>query len=209
MIKAVLFDMDGVLIDAREWHYEALNRALELFGYTISKESHLSTFDGLPTRRKLEILSQSQGLPQKLAPAINRLKQRYTLEISAQRCRPVFAHRYALSKLKADGKLIAVCSNSIRETVETLMRQSALEGYLDLLLSNEDVRRSKPDPEIYLTAMERFGLEPSECLILEDNMHGVEAARASGAHLLRVGSPLDATYQAISARIDEIEGCEQ
>ena len=63
MIKAVLFDMDGVLIDAKDWHYEALNRALELFGYTISRESHLSTFDGLPTRRKLEILSAAHGLP--------------------------------------------------------------------------------------------------------------------------------------------------
>lgn len=206
MIRAILFDMDGVLIDAREWHYEALNRALGLFGYTISRESHRSTFDGLPTRQKLELLSRSQGLPEKLAPIINRLKQSYTLEISAQRCRPVFAHRYALSRCKVDGYLMAVCSNSIRETVETLMRQSALDPYLDLLLSNEDVTHSKPNPEIYLTAMERLGVSAEECLILEDNLHGIEAARASGAHLLRIGSPLDVTYQTISARIEEIEG---
>jgi beta-phosphoglucomutase len=206
MIKAVLFDMDGVLIDAREWHYEALNRALGLFGYTISRESHLSTFDGLPTRRKLELLSQSQGLPTRLAPIVNRLKQSYTLEISAQRCRPVFIHRYALSHLKAEGYRTAVCSNSIRDTVETLMRLSGLEPLLDLQLSNEDVTHSKPHPEIYLTAMAQLGLQPEECLILEDNMHGIEAANASGAHLLRIGTPDDVTYQAISARIAEIEG---
>src|SRR2546422_8444783 len=55
MIKAVLFDMDGVLIDAKEWHYESLNRALDLFGMAIDRDAHLATFDGLPTRRKLEI----------------------------------------------------------------------------------------------------------------------------------------------------------
>jgi beta-phosphoglucomutase len=53
MIKAVVFDMDGVLIEAKDWHYEALNRALKLFGYEISRYEHLTTFDGLPTRRKL------------------------------------------------------------------------------------------------------------------------------------------------------------
>ena len=62
-IRAVVFDMDGVLIDAREWHYEALNEALELFGFTIDRESHLTRFDGLPTRDKLKALSQEKGLP--------------------------------------------------------------------------------------------------------------------------------------------------
>ena len=66
MIKAVIFDMDGVLIDAREWHYEALNRALRLFGMEISRTDHLTTFDGLPTRRKLEMLSSTNGLPVEL-----------------------------------------------------------------------------------------------------------------------------------------------
>ena len=61
-IKAVLFDMDGVLIDAKEWHYEALNRALALFGMPISRFEHLTTFDGLPTRKKLEMLSLELSL---------------------------------------------------------------------------------------------------------------------------------------------------
>lgn len=62
-IKAIFFDMDGVLIDAKEWHYEALNRALELFGMPISQVDHLTTFDGLPTRKKLEMLTLGRGLP--------------------------------------------------------------------------------------------------------------------------------------------------
>ncbi|WP_425102289.1 HAD family hydrolase [Tropicibacter sp. S64] len=205
MIKAILCDMDGVLIDAKDWHYEALNRALEHFGYTISRESHLSTFDGLPTRQKLKMLSKARGLPEQLHEFLNALKQAYTLEISHQRCKPVFNHQYALSKLKAEGYRIAVCSNSVRQSVEAMMKLSALEPYLDVMVSNEDVSKGKPDPEMYLKAMDTFGVKPEECLILEDNDHGIQAAIASGGNLLKIGVPDDVTYQAIKARIAELE----
>jgi beta-phosphoglucomutase len=206
MIKAILFDMDGVLIDAKDWHYEALNRALGHFGFTISRESHLSTFDGLPSRTKLKMLSKSHGLPAGLHEFLNALKQSYTLEVSNMRCKPVFNHQYALTRLKADGYLTAVCSNSVRQSVEEMMRLSALKGHLDLLMSNEDVTKGKPDPEMYVVAMERLGVRPEECLILEDNDHGIEAAIASGGHLMKIGVPDDVTYHAIKARIHEIDG---
>lgn len=205
MIKAILFDMDGVLIDAKDWHYEALNRALEHFGYTISRDSHLSTFDGLPTRQKLKMLSKSQALPVKLHEFLNTLKQAYTLEISHQKCKPSFNHQYALSKLKAAGYKIAVCSNSVRQSVEAMMSLSGLERYIDLMVSNEDVSKGKPDPEMYLKAMNYFGLKPEECLILEDNEHGIQAARASGGNILKIGVPDDVTFINIMNKIREIE----
>ena len=201
MIKAILFDMDGVLVDAK-----ALNRALEHFGHTISRESHLSTFDGLPTRQKLRMLTSSRDLPTGLHDFINALKQSYTLEISYQRCKPVFNHQYALSRLKADGYQLAVCSNSVRQSIEAMMKLAALDPYLDLVISNEDVVRGKPDPEMYLKAMHSLERDPQECLILEDNEHGIQAANASGGHLLKIAIPDDVTYQAIRTRIQEIEG---
>ena len=205
MIKAILFDMDGVLIDAKDWHYEALNRALKHFGYTISRESHLSTFDGLPTRQKLDMLSKSRALPEGLHSFLNALKQAYTLEISHQRCKPAFNHKYALSRLKNDGYKIAVCSNSVRQSIDAMMRLSSLAPYLDLVVSNQDVEKGKPHPEMYLAAMLNLNVEPHECLILEDNEHGIQAALASGGNLLRIGVPNDVTYQAIKTRISEIE----
>src|SRR5882762_2602700 len=99
MIRGVIFDMDGVLIEAKDWHYEALNRALGLFGMAIDRDAHLATFDGLPTRRKLEILSKTRGLPRRLQRFVNDLKQSYTMEITYSRCRPVFHHQFALSRL--------------------------------------------------------------------------------------------------------------
>ena len=77
-IKAVLFDLDGVLVDAREWHYEALNRALGMFGFTIERDLHLTTLDGLPTREKMKFLSGQKSLPIGLHEPINRLKQKFT-----------------------------------------------------------------------------------------------------------------------------------
>lgn len=205
MIKAVLFDMDGVLIDAKDWHYEALNRALGHFGFTISRESHLSTFDGLPTREKLHILSKSRGLPTGLHKFLNRLKQNYTLETSHQCCKPVFTHQYALSRLKAENYKTAVCSNSVRQSVEAMMQLAALDNYLVVRISNEDVKKGKPDPEMYIKAMQMLDVAPEECLILEDNEHGIEAAIASGGHLMKIGVTDDVTYHAIKARIAEIE----
>ena len=120
-IKAILFDMDGVLIDAKEWHYEALNQALGLFGYTITRAEHLSMYDGLSTRQKLEKLTIEKGLPRDLHSFINEMKQKYTTRMIYENCRPRFNHEFALSKLKAEGYKIAVCSNSIRMTIEMMM----------------------------------------------------------------------------------------
>lgn len=205
MIKAVIFDMDGVLIDAKEWHYDALNQALELFGYQIRRHEHLTSYDGLPTRRKLEMLSLERGLPEKLHEFINEMKQLYTMDIVYAQCRPNFVHEYALSNLKARNYKLAVASNSIRNTVEVMMHRAALSPYLDLMLSNEDVKKSKPDPEIYTKAMRSFGLTPKECLVVEDNEHGIRAATASGAHVLVVKDVEDTNLENIMGRIEQIQ----
>ena len=203
-IKAVIFDMDGVLIDAKDWHYEALNKALGFFGTEISRYDHLVTFDGLPTRKKLEMLSKVQNLPKGLHKLINALKQRFTAEIVFSRCKPVFYHQYALSKLKAEGYKLAVCSNSIRRSIEIMMDRADLIKYIDFFLSNQDVINGKPDPEMYINAINKLGLKPDECLILEDNENGIKAALASGAHLLKINTVEDVTYLNIANKINEI-----
>lgn len=204
MIKAVIFDMDGVLIEAKDWHYEALNKALNLFGHNISRHEHLTTYDGLPTSRKLDILSVERDLPVELHQFINEMKQMYTMEIVYAQCKPTFVHQYALSSLKSQGYKLAVASNSIRNTVEVMMEKSRLDQYLDRKFSNEDVPNAKPAPDIYIKAIESFGLLPEECLIVEDNENGIRAARASGAHVLVVEDVADVNLDNITARIEQI-----
>lgn len=205
-IKAILFDMDGVLIEAKDWHYEALNKALALFGYEITRAEHLSAYDGLPTSVKLKKLTLEKGLPEKLHKFINEMKQQYTVQIIQEQCRPRFNHEFALSKLQAEGYRIAVCSNSIRMTIEMMMDYAKLSKYLEFIVSNQDVKNAKPDPEIYLTAMGKMGLKPAECLICEDNDNGIKAALSSGGHLLTIVTVDDVNYDNIKASIARIEG---
>lgn len=204
-IKAVIFDMDGVLIEAKDWHYEALNRALELVGMQISRYDHLITYDGLPTKKKLEMLSVERGLPEKLHGFINEMKQIYTMEIVYAQCKPRFYHEFALAKLKQEHYQTAVCSNSIRNTIEVMMQQAALEPYLDFYISNQDVTKGKPDPEMYNEAIERMQLLPTECMIVEDNENGIKAARASGAHVMVVQEVSDVNYENIKQHIAKFE----
>ena len=204
-ITAVLFDLDGVLVDATEWHYEALNHALGLFGFDITRYEHLSSYNGLPTRRKLEMLSVEKGLPVAIHQMLNRLKQVYTRDEILTRCRPVFEKEYMLHRLRREGYRLACCSNSIRETLELMIRQSGIESCFEFLVSNEDVQKPKPDPEIYLKAIARLGVSPDNVVIVEDAPHGVEAARRSGAHLCQVSGFGEVDYFRVRAAIDRAE----
>ena len=205
-IKAILFDMDGVLIDAREWHYDALNRALGLFGMEISRYDHLVTYDGLPTWKKLEMISSETGLSNKLHPFIKDLKQKYTMELIQTNCKPRFQHEYALSILKKEGYKIALASNSIRKTIELMITKASIKQYLEFYISAEDCVLGKPDPEIYVESIKKLGLKPEECLIIEDNENGKKAALASGAHLMEVEGVEDVNYSNIVKEIKLIEG---
>jgi len=207
-IKAMIFDMDGVLIEAKDWHYEALNRALGLFGFSISRYDHLVTYDGLPTKRKLEMLSLERGLPRGLHEFINDMKQIYTMEMVYARCKPLFYHEYALSHLKTCGFRLAVASNSVRQTVQMMMEKSNLAQYFEFMLSNQDVTRAKPDPEIYQTAISRLGYPPDQCVIVEDNLNGIKAAQASGAHVMVVKSVTDVNLSNILDFLNSIEGAQ-
>jgi beta-phosphoglucomutase len=205
MIKAIIFDMDGVLIEAKDWHYEALNHALKLFGYQISRYEHLTSYDGLPTSKKLQMLSVERGLPIGLHSFINEMKQLYTMEIVHSKCKPRFNHEYALSSLKSKGYKLAVASNSIRNTIDVMMEKANLNRYLDLIVSAEDVKNPKPSPEIYALAMRNLGFNPENCLIVEDNENGIKAAIASGAYVLKVRDVEEVNLENIYSKINFIE----
>jgi beta-phosphoglucomutase-like phosphatase (HAD superfamily) len=194
MIKNIIFDMDGVLIDAKEWHFLALNKALSLFGLTIDLEDHYKNYDGLPTSVKLNLLSKTKGLPLALHTLINQLKQKYTIDYGNRFCKPNFLHLMTLEKLKADGFKLALASNSIPETIKLFLTKAGIYDKFDLILSNKDVLNPKPNPEIYLKAISFLKATPKECLILEDNENGIKAALDSNANLMRINSIYDVDY---------------
>lgn len=204
MIKHIIFDLDGVLVDARELHYYSLNKALESFDkkYIISKEEHFSTYDGLPTNKKLEMLTRLKGLPIELYKDIWSKKQEYTAEFILSNIDPDERLIAVLDKLKREGYSISVASNSIRETVKNILFKKGFLPYINFFLSNEDVKRAKPNTEIFLRSMIQAEVDPKECLIVEDSNIGKKAAQNSGAYLCPVLCTNDVTYEKIRTTID-------
>ena len=203
-IKAIIFDMDGVLIEAKDWHYKALNRALGIFGYTISRYDHLVTYDGLPTIIKLDMLTREKNMPIHLHEFINELKQKYTMELVHTYCKPRFYHEYALSRLKSEGYMLGCASNSIKESIEVMLLRSNLIKYMDVIYSAQDVLKPKPDPDIYIKAISTLGMTPEECLVIEDNENGIKAAKDSGAHVMVVKEVSEVNFINIKQKIDQI-----
>lgn len=201
-VNTILFDLDGVLVDAKLIHYEALNRALEEVDskYVISWSMHLSTYDGLKTNQKLELLTRHMGLPTEKYVQIWTRKQEITLELISN-LNPDIRLIEIFKQLKREGYTLACCSNSIRRSVLTMLSKIGIIEYMDLILSNEDVKNSKPHPEIYWQAMSSLGKFPKDVLIVEDSPPGLLAASSTGASILRIAHPKDLTYEALHSKL--------
>ena len=205
-IKAIIFDMDGVLVDAKEWHYESLNSALSYFDFSpISRKDHLEVYDGLPTKEKLKIHPDTMTLDEEFLGRINKLKQECLAKIIEDKCTSSLLHHRARQELKKEGYKLAVCSNAIKQSVENLLSKTGLLQYVDFFLSNQDVECPKPHPEIYLKAIKKLGVRPESILICEDNIKGITAAKESGSNVLKIGTVHDVTYENIKHTIKKIE----
>lgn len=205
--KLVIFDLDGVLIESRELHYEALNDALRKVGneFVITREEHLSLYDGLNTTKKLEMLSEKKGLDRKFFNQIWQDKQTSTFNLIRQfpknnKLRQMFA------KLSVNGIKIAIASNSIRETVKLALLSVGVMEYVDYYVSNEDVKRTKPYPEMYWQCMTALNVLPKDTVIIEDSHIGRQGALDSGAHLIPVKDSYDLTMDKIDEAIDTLNG---
>jgi len=202
--KAILFDMDGVLIDARDWHYDALNEALRIFGVEISRSDHLSRFNGLSTRKKLDMLTSEGVIPSELHEAIQSIKQDRTLRIAAQMCFPIVSHQVLITRLKALGIKVGLVTNSIRKSSEFMLEYSGLLKFMDVVITNEDVLEGKPHPAGYLLAMQKLGVLPSETVVIEDGEYGILAAEAAGATVIKVNDPFEVSLELLLPIIKEL-----
>ena len=184
--KAILFDLDGVLVNMPGGHYEALNKALKLFGAEINEDEHLNYFNGLPSKKKIDELEKQGRLPTGLKDFINDIKQNYTKEIIPKYCTPDYSKIILLEHLKNSGYKLACCSNSVKETLHLMLKSADLFYFFHIIIGNDEVKNPKPHPEIYLTAFDKLGVKASECIIVEDAPHGIAAGKASGATVYEV-----------------------
>jgi len=185
-MRAVLFDVDGVLVDATEWHLEALNFALKPFRLAVSPEQHEREFFGLPTAAKIEMLTERNLLRPEAGRWVLDAKRERFRTIARQRCKPNQERIHLLATLKSMGFALAAISNAVRESVIEMLNFTGLSSFIDIMTCGNDVSKPKPNPEIYLRSMERLGLRPDQCLAIEDGILGVQAAKAAGTKVLRI-----------------------
>ena len=206
MEKAIIFDLDGVLVDSKEIHFNALNLALSDYDkrYVITQEEQEKFYEGLTTRSKLEILNKTKGLPKEAYEIIWKNKQAYTSKLF-QSIGTDVSLIMLLSVIKDKGFKIGVASNSIRDTLDTCLSNLGLLGIVDVSLSNEDVANPKPDPEIYIKIMNLLGSTPETSVIYEDSEIGQAAAKASGAYLVPVYNRDSVNYTTISKGIEYVK----
>ena len=204
MIKLIIFDLDGVLVDAREIHYEAMNKALESVGdeFVITRKEHLSTYDGLSTTKKLKMLEKNKGLGKHMHHTVWELKQKYTTEI-IDGFSVDTRMQGILRSLKSDGYTIACATNSIRETAKLQLIRRGFFEYIDFMYSNQDVKNPKPNTEMYMKCMIKAEVNANETVIVEDSQIGRKAVLSSGANLCPVKDCSDVSYEKIKKIITE------
>lgn len=198
MIKLILFDLDGVITDTKQIHYDSLNISISEIDpkFIISPQEHVTTYDGLKTKTKLDMLTQQKGLPSEFHQKIYNKKQEYTLK-EFSKILPDKDISNIFKTLKDDGYLLGCCTNCIRRTALLALAKTGVIEYLDIILTNDDIKNSKPHPEIYWKAISMMECLAEETLIVEDSPQGLLAATRSRASVLRVKNSKDLTLDKI------------
>jgi len=187
MLKLVIFDLDGVLVDACEWHRVALNEALvECCDYSISMEDHNSVFNGIPTKVKLKKLVEMGAIPQEKCEQVYASKQQKTID-TIIKCAIQREEKIELINwLKQKNINIACFTNSIRETAILMLEKTGIHDLFEIIVTNEDVDKPKPDPEGYEKVLKHFNYYPKDAIIVEDSLKGITAALAAKCKVLQV-----------------------
>tara|TARA_B110000467_G_C18329298_1_gene491732 strand:- start:578 stop:1201 length:624 start_codon:yes stop_codon:yes gene_type:complete len=200
MIKAILYDLDGVLVDATEWHYEALNDALkEVAGFIIKRDEHITTFNGIPTMKKLEILCEQGRLNKSIFKEIWEKKQEKTFGV-IEKYGFMDSNKIRLHEQTKNLRKVCV-TNSIKKSALLMLEKTGQLQYMDFVISNEDVVSPKPSPEGYNAAIKKLNIKPEECMIVEDAPKGIEAAKKTNANVYEVSGFNEVTLENILTKI--------
>lgn len=190
MIELVIFDLDGVLVDACEWHRIALNESLmQNCNYEISLEEHYKNYNGIPTKIKLKKLVEKGIIKEEQIQQIEKIKQEKTIEAINKYAFQRQEKIELLSFLKEKNIKIACYTNSIRNTAELMLQKTGILNFFDILVTNQDVQKSKPNPEGYLKILSELNISAKKALIVEDSPKGLEAAHLSGCKYVKVPNP--------------------
>ena len=199
MIDTIIFDLDGVLIDSKDVHFNALNKALKKsnLSYQISYEDHLKEYDGLSTIKKLQILNDYGHVNKKFNKKIQFYKNKFThLELSKNI--KFSKNIYEMFKKLSNNYKLAISTNAVQKTLDLCIKKFRIKKFLKSTLSNKSIKNVKPHPEIYLRSILNLNSNPKNTLIIEDSHFGRSAAKDSGSNLMPVKNNKEVTYKRIT-----------
>lgn len=202
MIKFIIFDLDGVLVDTKKIHYTSLNKALLSSNkkYQISYADHSRIYDGLSTFEKLNILLKKNFIKRDEIKKISKLKQIYTKKYLKKEVKFDKKKYNLFQKLNKNFK-IAIATNSILSTLKICLKILKIAKFLEFSLATNSLKFTKPHPEIYLKCLLKTGFLPRETMIVEDSHNGRLAALEAGCNLMPVDNLKDVNYKNIILNI--------
>ena len=207
-IQLIVFDLDGVLVESKDLHYDALNEAIRAVAgedFIITRPEHETVYDGLSTNQKLRLMTIQKDLPLNMHRPIWLRKQELTEVMVREQLKPDETLLATIRALKKEhGYPLAVASNCIKSSVFNILDSIGVLPLVDAYFSNEDVQRAKPGPDIYLKACSTFGVPPESALVVEDSVKGFEACVRAGCPLFKVRGPEDVRAPSIVERISTV-----
>jgi HAD superfamily hydrolase (TIGR01509 family) len=196
MPQAVIFDMDGVLLDSEPMHMQVQDNMAAELGFKMTRAEHLA-FVGISPLATWEQLCARHGLPQNPQELAEEQGRRYLAQ-ALEKAVPRSGLLPLLDYLQARDKPLAVASSNQRETVDAVLGKLGVRDFFRAVVTGSDAERSKPWPDIFLKAARLLRALPADCLVIEDAATGVAAARSAGMRCIGLCVP-DAPFQDLSS----------
>lgn len=184
MIKAVIFDMDGVIVDSEGLHQAALQKMLEVHGKKVAA-NYFQCFIGIHDKVILQQIKDELNIAESVEELL-RQKEKYFFEQVKEKLKLFKGFRTFLTVVKEKNLRLAITSSSTRVYLNFVLEKFDLKHNFPIIISGEDIKHPKPDPEPYTKTIEQLKLKPEECMVIEDSIAGLRSAKAAGAHTIAV-----------------------
>jgi HAD superfamily hydrolase (TIGR01509 family) len=205
-ISAVIFDMDGVIIDSEPIHFKLERQMFEDLGFSLTTEEHES-FLGTNGFEMFNRLKARFGFTDPVETLVEEERTRYLRELESGRIPAVPGVMELIAVLSEAGVLLAVASSAPHEQIDMVLKRYGIAQHFEVRVSGDDVPRSKPNPGIFLRTAELLRMMPKECVVVEDSAAGVGAARAAGMRCIAFDAPASPTQDLSGAdvRVESME----